>query len=301
MNRTEGDISIAVPAYEPWRPVPEDRIAVFGLPGDPKDPSTSLDLAWGVYHKPILGPLFLSRFVEVTPITEGERTTLQQVLEVEITDPVKKKIDNAIQQITTHVALKEKLPSWESFEKHQGEVIVAVQLLLNLFDSMSHEVINGVLSVDQTLGAHIALLLSGSWEEQRIPELTRRLRPVLDACKKVMDEIKTRKSTKGPKADIAFDIFCNELIDIALDAKADLTLPSPRDMKASRATNKKNSFLEFVQQVIEFAATHGTAALESAALINEEKRAAMNILNGYKRKTRRTLADKLRAAMVPAT
>ena len=300
MSRT-ADISIAVPAYEPWRPATDDRIAVFGLLGDPKDPSTSLDSGWGICQKPMLGPLFFSRFVEVTPITEGERTTLQQVLGVEITDSVKEKIDNAIQQITTHVALKEKLPSWKAFEKHQGNVIAAVQLLLNLFDSMSHEVIDGVPSVDQTLGAHIALLLSGSLKEQQIPELTRRLRIVFDACKHVMQEIKTRKSTRGPKTQIAFDVFCSEMIDIARVAKADVTLPSPRDMKASRATNKKNSFLEFVQQVIEFAATHGTAALESAALINEEKRAAMNILNGYKRKTRRTLADKLRAAMVPAT
>jgi len=182
MSRT-ADISIAVPAYEPWRPATEDRIAVFGLLGDPKDPYTSsLDSGWGICQKPMLGPLFFSRFVEVTPITEGERTTLQQVLGVEITDSVKEKIDNAIQQITTHVALKEKLPSWEAFEKHQGEVIAAVQLLLNLFDSMSHEVIDGVPSVDQTLGAHIALLLSGSPKEQQIPELTRRLRIVFDAC-----------------------------------------------------------------------------------------------------------------------
>jgi hypothetical protein len=84
MNRTEGDISIAVPAYEPWRPVPEDRIAVFGLLGDPKDPYTSLDSGWGICQKPMLGLLFFSRFVEVTPITEGERTTLQQVLRLRI-------------------------------------------------------------------------------------------------------------------------------------------------------------------------------------------------------------------------
>src|ERR1035437_1148280 len=175
MNRTEGDISIAVPAYEPWRPVPEDRTAVFGLPGDPKDPSTSLDSGWGICQKPMLGPLFISKFIEVTPITEAERTALQQVLGVEITNPVKEKIDNAIRQITTHVALKEKLPSWEAFEKHQGEVIAAVQLLLDLFDSTSHEVIDGVPSVDQTLGAHIALLLSKSPSEQKISELTSRL------------------------------------------------------------------------------------------------------------------------------
>jgi hypothetical protein len=110
MSRT-ADISIAVPAYEPWRPATEDRIAVFGLLGDPKDPNTSLDSGWGICQKPMLGPLFFSRFVEVTPITEGERTTLQQVLGVEITDSVKEKIDNAIQQITAHVALKQKLPS----------------------------------------------------------------------------------------------------------------------------------------------------------------------------------------------
>ena len=301
MNRTEGDISIAVPAYEPWRPVPEDRTAVFGLPGDPKDPSTSLDSGWGICQKPMLGPLFISKFIEVTPITEAERTALQQVLGVEITNPVKEKIDNAIRQITTHVALKEKLPSWEAFEKHQGEVIAAVQLLLDLFDSTSHEVIDGVPSVDQTLGAHIALLLSKSPSEQKISELTSRLRPVLDACKQVMDEIKFRKSTRGPKTDIAFDVFCNEIIDIARVAKADLALPSPRDTTASRTTNEKTpSFLEFVQQVIEFAATHGTAALNSTPLTDDEKGSAINILNGYKTKTRRTLADDLRAAIADA-
>jgi hypothetical protein len=212
---------------------------------------------------------------------------------------VKKKIDNAIQQITTHVALKEKLPSWESFEKHQGEVIVAIQLLLNLFDSMSHEVIDGVPSVDQTLGAHIALLLSGSPKEQQIPELTRRLRIVFDACKHVMQEIKARKSTRGPKTQIAFDVFCSEMIDIARVAKADVALPPPRNTKTLKngTTSKTNaSFLEFVQQLIEVAAKHGTAALESAPLTNQEKRAAMNILNGYKIKPRRSIADDLRAA-----
>src|ERR1035437_2235242 len=67
---------IVVAAYKPWRPATEDRIAVFGLLGDPKDPNTSLDSGWGICQKPMLGPLFFSRFVEVTPITEGERTTL---------------------------------------------------------------------------------------------------------------------------------------------------------------------------------------------------------------------------------
>jgi hypothetical protein len=249
---------------------------------------------------PMLGPLFLSRFVEVTPITAGECAILQQVLGVEITDLVKKKIDNAIQQITTHVALKQKLPSWELFEERQKEVILAVETLLMLFDSISHKVIDGVPSVDQTLGAHIALLLSKSPKEQKIPELTSRLRVVLGACKQVLHEIKSRKSTKGPKTDIAFGVFCSEMIDIARVAKADVTLPSPRNTKASKqgATNTMHpSFLKFVQQVIELAAKEGTAALESAPLIDEEKRAAMNILNGYKKKKRRTIADDLRAAI----
>jgi hypothetical protein len=60
------------------------------------------------------------------------------------------------------------------------------------------------------------------------------------------------------------------------------------------------SFLKFVQQVIELAAKEGTAALESATLNDEEKRTTMNILNGYKNKTRRTITDDLRAAMVDA-
>jgi hypothetical protein len=299
MSRT-ADISIAVPAYEPWRPATEDRIAVFGVLGDPKDPSTSLDSGWGICQKPMLGPLFFSKFVEVTPVTEGERTTLQEMLGVEITDPAKEKINNAIQQITTHVALKDKLPNWKRFEERQEGVILAVETLLMLFDSISHKVIDGLPSVDQTLGAHIALLLSKSSKEQKIPELTSHLRVVLDACKQVLHEIKSRKSMKGPKTDVALDVFCNEMIDIARVAKADITLPSPRDTAASKegATNTMNpSFLKFVQQVIELAAKKGSAALESASLTDEEKRAAMNILNQYKNKTRRTLADDLRAAM----
>lgn len=179
MNRPEGENSIAVPAYEPWRPAVEDRIAVFGLTGDPKDSSTSLDLAWGICEKPMLGPLFFCGFVEVASITSAERTTLQEMLGVEIADPVKEKIDNAIQQLTTHIALKEKLPNWELFEERQEEVILAIELLLMLFDSMFHKVIDGVPSVDQTLGAHIALLLSNFPNEQKIPELTSRLQEFL--------------------------------------------------------------------------------------------------------------------------
>ncbi len=104
MSRTESEICIAVPAYEPWRPVAEDLIVAFGIPGNPKDPSTSLDSAWGIYEKPMLGPLFFYGFIDVTPITPDERTTLQETLGTEITDPVKQKIDNAIQQLTTHLA-----------------------------------------------------------------------------------------------------------------------------------------------------------------------------------------------------
>jgi hypothetical protein len=165
--------------------------------------------------------------------------------------------------------------------------------------NISHKVIDGVPSVDQTLGAHIALLLSKSPKEQKIPELTRRLSIVFDACKHVMQEIKTRKSTRGPKTQIAFDVFCSEMIDIARVAKADVTLPAPRKKKTLKngTTSKTNaSFLEFVQQLIELAAKHGTAALESAPLTDQEKRTAMNILNGYKKKKRRTIADDLRAA-----
>jgi hypothetical protein len=303
MIRPESNIPIAVPAYEPWRPAVEDRVVVFGLLGDPKDPSTPLDSAWGICEKPMLSPLFLFGFVEVTPISSDERTTLQEMLKVEITERVKEKIENAIQQITTHVALKDKLPTWELFEKRQEEVILALELLLTLFASMSHKVIDGVPSVDQTLGSHIDLLLSKSPREQKVFELTSRLRVVLGVCKQVLHEIKTRKSTRGPKTDIAFDVFCNEMIDIARVANADITLPSPRDMTPPKegATNKINSsFLQFVRQVIELAAKKGVAALESASLTDDEKRAAMIILNGYKNKTRRTLADDLRVATADA-
>ncbi len=303
MIRPESNIPIAVPAYEPWRPAVEDRVAVFGLPGDPKDPSTPLDSAWGISEKPMLSPLFLLRFVEVAPISSDERATLQQMLKVDITDPVKEKIENAIQQLTTHVALKHKLPIWELFEKRQEEVILALERLIMLFASMSNKIIDGVLSVDQTLGSHVALLLSKSPGGQKIPELTIALSVVLGACKQVLHEIKTQKSTRGPKVDIAFDVFCNEMIDVARVANLDITLPSPRDMTPAKegAPEKINSsFLMFVRQVIELAARKGAAAIELVSLTEEEKRAVTNILNGYKLKTDRTLADDLRAAMADA-
>jgi hypothetical protein len=47
MSRT-ADISIALPAYEPWRPVQGEHIAVFGLEANPNDPSTPTDSAWGI-------------------------------------------------------------------------------------------------------------------------------------------------------------------------------------------------------------------------------------------------------------
>lgn len=302
MSRT-ADISIALPAYEPWRPVQGEHIAVFGLEANPNDPSTPTDSAWGICEQPMVGPLFLSDFLTISPLTLGEREALQRALGVEITDTAKEEIKTAIQQLATSVALNSRLPSWDQFESHLNKLIVTTKFVIDFLKCATERVVNGAPTVDQTLAAHIALLLSESAKQQNIPEMIKRIRIMLDACDHVQNDIKNRKSTRGPKEDIAFNIFCRAMINFGHIANADLTFLSPKTIKTKtsqtrlRAKESKDSFIQFIKQVVTLASQKGGAAIDDADLSDNEKRTAKNYLNDYKNKTRRTITDNLRSAM----
>jgi hypothetical protein len=285
MIRSEKTL-IVIPAYEAWRPREGDQVAIFGLRGDPNDPTTSWECAWGIRRKARLSPLFLHGFIDVVPLTGSEREKLQDVLGVEITELAKEQLEIAIQQLTTHVALKSKLPTLKRLDAHLRKAIQATNILIDLFDSRSQPILNGVPSIDQTIASHVVLALPDFPQERQILEITNRIQTLRDVLRQVLRDTKPRR---GPKADIAFHVFCMALIDIGHTIKADLTLPT-------RKTSKNVNFVNFVRQVISLVSENGTAAIDKAPLSKEEKRIAQNKLRSYVDKSRRTLCDALRAA-----
>jgi hypothetical protein len=64
-----------------------------------------------------------------------------------------------------------------------------------------------------------------------------------------------------------------------------------------RAKESKDSFIQFIKQVVTLASQKGGAAIDDADLSDNEKRTAKTYLNDYKNKTRRTITDNLRSAM----
>jgi hypothetical protein len=294
MIRSENTF-IAVPAYEAWRPKEGDQVAVFGLAGDPNDRSTSWECAWAMRRMPTFGPLLLRGFIEVASVNESERKSLQDLIGIEVNGLAKEKIDAAIQQLTTHVALKTKVPTWAQLASRLQKIVTATDTIINVFNGLSQRVISGVPSVDQTIGAHVTLALPDFPPERKIFEIIERIRVLRTAADHVLRDTENKKSERGPKMDVPFHVFCMAMIDVGHFMNIDLSLPSPRQSSKTAAA-QGGRFIEFVQQVIEIASQHGITAIDQAALSQEEKTTAKIILRSYTRKTRRAIADRLRAA-----
>lgn len=300
-----GSVSFAFPAYEWWRPAEGDDVAVFGLSGNPNDPSTPLESGWAICKTPMLSPLCISNFIAVAPLTTDECNMLRNALGVEIKDVAKEKIEVAIQQLITSAALKSRLPSWEKFDTCLEKTIKSIEFVIAVLASTGEGINNGVLSVEQTVAAHLALRLSDSNHRQKIPEVIKLSRAMREVCVRMLDEAKTSKSTRGAKRNIPFYLFCMAMINVGQIANAGLSLPSPSTKSNKKGQKSKTfcnsdrsepSFLRFVCEVVNLVKTKSTEAFGKSALSDDEKRTALNILSGYTCKTDRTIADNLRAA-----
>jgi hypothetical protein len=86
----------------------------FSPSGDPRIKSTSLKSAFFVPSQIPIGPLLLSDFVTVAPLTPKQCSALQKTLGVTLTKAAREEIDGAIHRMVATIALSARIPDWSA-------------------------------------------------------------------------------------------------------------------------------------------------------------------------------------------
>ncbi len=115
-RRKSGWLRYLLPIDSAQRPRVGDQVVTISPAGDPRHRSTSLKSAYFVSRNLPIGPVILSDFINVEPLTNEQCGTLQDLLGVPITKISRKEIDAAIYRLVATIALSEHIPDWSGFK-----------------------------------------------------------------------------------------------------------------------------------------------------------------------------------------
>ena len=118
---------VCVPVHSGWRPRVGDSVLAYSPAGDPRDRSTSLDTAYIVPPQVSVGPLVLSDFADVVPLSDEECHSLRATLGVTLTKETRDEIDAAIRRMVVTIALSARIPGWDAFRKRLQAIIKSGQ------------------------------------------------------------------------------------------------------------------------------------------------------------------------------
>jgi hypothetical protein len=297
-RRKSGWLPFVVPVHFNWRPHVGDRVVTYSPTGDPRDCSTSLEPAYiagpEVGPKVPVGPLLLSGFIDVEPLTDEECRSLEARLGVPITTATREEIDAAIYRMSATIALSARIPSWDAFRRRLQAIIKSGQDCINAtqqFVRMADPSVvvesktKGALSLDQAVKTYLSLAGIGD------SLMDIKLQAILAACHQGLEEVGPRASKRGPKGStLALWRFLQSIETATKLSEVRTTLPSD-SIREKFGPEKSTAPFDFGRQCLEFAIAKGKAAIGAASLSDSERTNAERVLShlgSYTIKTRKS-------------
>jgi hypothetical protein len=272
-RRKSSWLPVALPINSTRKPRVGDSVMAFSPSGDPRIKSTSLKSAFFVPSQIPIGPLLLSDFVTVAPLTDKQCSALQETLGVTLTKAARGEIDSAIHRMVATIALAARIPGWGAFRERLGAIIESGQTCIKAaqqFEQMIRtqppfkDKPKGALSVDQAVETYLALAVI----KDSIIKID--IDAILETCRRALKEVEPRASKRGEKPNIALARFLRTVEGAAQSSGGPTTLPS-NAIRERAALPSTTPFFRFARECLKIAVTNGRAAITAASLADDER------------------------------
>jgi hypothetical protein len=279
-RRKSSWLPLALPINLTRKPRVGDSVVVRSPLGDPRITSTSLKAAFAVSPQIPIGPLLLSDFVTVEPLTDKQCNALQETLGVPLTKAAREEIDAAIQRMVATIALAARIPGWGDFRERLAAIIKSGRAYIKAaheFVQMSHprtlskDKPKGALSVDQAVKTYLSL---AGFKDSIVPV---EIDAILESCRQGLEEVEPRAS-KRPEVNIGLANFLRAIDTIAQESGAPTTLPSDSVRERSEPLRLTRHF-RFGRECLKIAVTNGEASITTASLTDQERSYAEKIFS----------------------
>lgn len=281
-RRKSGWLPFVVPVHSGWQPRVGDKVLTFSPAGDPRDSSTSLEQAYIVPPKTPIGPLLLSNFIDVVPLSDDQFHFLQKTLGAAITEETRDEIDAAIRRLVTTIALSARIPGWDAFRKRLQAIIKsgqdcikAAQQFVQMTDPSFVVEGNpkGALSLDRAVKQYLSL----AGFKNSIVEIN--IDAILAACQQGLQEVEPRASSRGPKGNnLMLWRFLQSVETAAKESGGPMRLPSDR-IREETAPQSTTPLFDFGRECLKIAISNGKVAIGAASLADDEKVQAERMLS----------------------
>ena len=282
-RRKSGWLPFVVPVHSDWRPRVGNKVVTYSPTGDPRDRSTSLKSAYiaGPESGLTVGPLLLSDFIDVAPLTEEECRLLQATLGVPITPAAREELDTAIQRVVATIALSARIPSWDAFRtrlqaiiKSGQDCIKAAQQFVRMAEPrlIEEDKPKGALSLDQAVKTYLSLTRVG----HSVMDID--IGAILASCKQGLEEVEPRASKRGTKGTLALWWFLRSVEKAAKLSEGQTTLPSDQ-IRETDGPEKSTALFDFGRECLKIAVRNGRAAIHTASLSDSERADAEKVLS----------------------
>jgi hypothetical protein len=279
-RRKSGWVSFVVPVHSGWRPRVGDSVLTYSPAGDPRDRSTSLDTAYIVPPQVSVGPLVLSDFVDVAPLSDEECHSLQATLGVTLTKETRDEIDAAIRRMVATIALSARIPGWDAFRKrlqaiikYGQDCIKAAEQFVQMTDPslLERDEPKGALSLDRAVKTYLSL----TGFDDSIVDI--KIDVILATCQQGLEEVGPRASKRGPKGNALWRFL--QSIETAAKESGSSTTLAPDSIREKDGPEMTTPLFEFGRQCLEFAIAKGKAAIGAASLSDSERTNAERVLS----------------------
>ena len=280
-RRKSSWLPVALPINSTRKPRVGDSVKVFSPSGDPRTTSTSLKSAFFVPSQIPIGPLLLSDFVTVEPLTDEQSSNLEKMLGVPLTKAAREEIDGAMHRMVATIALSARIPGWGAFRERLRAIIKSGQTCKKAAEqfvqivgsgSLRKERPKGALSVDQAVENYLSLACIKDSVVQVNIDAT------LETCQRALDEVEPRASKPGKKFNIALACFLSTIEIAAQLSDGPTKLPSNR-IREEAALSSTTPLFRFGREFLAIAITNGKAAITAASLTDGERSRADEIFS----------------------
>jgi hypothetical protein len=243
--------------------------------------------------------------IGVIKLTNLEWGQLEELLGTSIPKKYRELIEQAFKHLFSFYCLKDRAPKLSELEERTREIKNACELILKLTAADPIDVIgkqkrkrksvargtaSHVLSAKQIVSQHLIHALPT--KARSMKEYLEPIRILAEICEQALQQIGTRASRHGPKADVGLEYVVIVLVFVAgrVTDRTDFKLLSPTTKTYELS---RYPLLAFVREAVALGADKGLAAIErGVGLTPEEARQATNLLNAAKnRNQRRTILD----------
>jgi hypothetical protein len=251
----------------------------FSPSGDPRSKSTSLESAFFVSSKIPIGPLLLSDFVTVEPLTDEQSSNLEKMLGVPLTKAAREEINSAVHRMAVTIALAARIPGWGAFRERLNAILESGQICKNAAEqfvqiispgSLGKEKPQGALSVYQAVETYLSL----AGIKDSIVQVN--IESILNTCKQALKEIEPRASRRQP-TNIGLANFLRTIDVISENSGVKPSLPP--DRVRERNEPRLTRHFQFGRECLKITITKGRASVATAPLTDEEQLHAENIFS----------------------